>query len=96
MSKQKTAEEIAEKLNEDNVTALAYHAGMDSDQRSEVQQQFLDSIWTEPVYSLLGADYTYKDVKDTELSLGLDLQGGMYVVLEVSPVEILSMSTLGL
>jgi len=53
------------------------------------KQKFLDSIWTEPVYNLLGAEFTYKDVKDTELSLGLDLQGGMHVVLEVSPVEIL-------
>ncbi len=53
------------------------------------KQQYLDSIWNEPVYSLFGADYTYKEVKDTELNLGLDLQGGMHVVLEVSPVEIL-------
>ncbi|MEM9859254.1 MAG: protein translocase subunit SecDF, partial [Bacteroidota bacterium] len=35
------------------------------------------------------AEYTYKEVKDTELNLGLDLQGGMHVTLEVSPVDIL-------
>jgi SecD/SecF fusion protein len=53
------------------------------------KQQYLDSIWNEPVYSLFGADYTFKEIKDTELNLGLDLQGGMHVVLEVSPVEII-------
>lgn len=53
------------------------------------KQEFLDSIWNEPVYSLLGLDYTFKEIKDTELNLGLDLQGGMHVVLEVSPIEII-------
>ncbi len=53
------------------------------------KQTYLDSIWNEPVYNLLGIDYTFKEIKATELNLGLDLQGGMHVVLEVSPVEIL-------
>jgi len=53
------------------------------------KQKYLDSIYTEPVFSMAGIDYTYKEVKEKELSLGLDLQGGMHVVLEVSPVEIL-------
>ena len=53
------------------------------------KQTYLDSIWNEPAYSLFGIDYTFKEIKDTELNLGLDLQGGMHVVLEVSPVEIL-------
>ena len=53
------------------------------------KQQYLDSIWNETVYTLFGVDYTYKEVKDTELNLGLDLQGGMHVVLEVSPVDII-------
>jgi SecD/SecF fusion protein len=53
------------------------------------KQSYLDSVWNEPVYNLLGVQYTYKEVKDTELSLGLDLQGGMHVTLEVSPVDII-------
>lgn len=53
------------------------------------KQQYLDSVWKEPVYNLLGAKYTYQEVKETELNLGLDLRGGMHVVLEVSPVEII-------
>ncbi|HEX6892569.1 MAG TPA: protein translocase subunit SecDF [Chryseolinea sp.] len=53
------------------------------------KQTFLDSMWNVPVYNLFGAEYTYKEVKDNELSLGLDLQGGMHVTLEVSPVDII-------
>ncbi len=53
------------------------------------KQMYLDSIWNEPVYSLFGAEYTFKEIKDTELNLGLDLQGGMHVTLEISPVDIL-------
>jgi len=53
------------------------------------KQNYLDSIWSQPVYNLFGAEYTYKEVKENELSLGLDLQGGMHVVLEISPVDIL-------
>lgn len=53
------------------------------------KQAYLDSIWMEPVLNILGAEFTYKDVKEQELNLGLDLQGGMHVTLEVSPVEII-------
>ncbi len=53
------------------------------------KQSYLDSMWNVPVYNLLGAEFTYKEVKDNELSLGLDLQGGMHVTLEVSPVDII-------
>ncbi len=53
------------------------------------KQEYLDSVWKQPVYNLLGAKFTYQEVKETELNLGLDLRGGMHVVLEVSPVEII-------
>ncbi|NQZ75870.1 MAG: protein translocase subunit SecDF [Ekhidna sp.] len=53
------------------------------------KQRYLDSVWNEPVYNLLGIDYTYKEIKETELNLGLDLQGGMHVTLEVSPIDII-------
>ncbi|UZR92334.1 protein translocase subunit SecDF [Chondrinema litorale] len=50
------------------------------------KQAYLDSIWNEPVF--LG--FSYQDVKNSELNLGLDLQGGMHVTLEVSPAEIIT------
>ncbi len=53
------------------------------------KQSYLDSVWNLPVYNLFGIQYTYKQVKETELSLGLDLQGGMHVTLEVSPSDII-------
>jgi SecD/SecF fusion protein len=53
-----------------------------------IKQSYLDSVWKQPIYNLLGIDYTYQEIKETELNLGLDLQGGMHVTLEVSPVEI--------
>jgi len=49
------------------------------------KQTYLDSVWKEPVFM----GYTYQEVKENELGLGLDLKGGMHVVLEVSPVEII-------
>lgn len=53
------------------------------------KQDYIDSVWTEPVHEFFGFRFTYEDVKKNELALGLDLQGGLYAVLEVSPVEIL-------
>ncbi len=53
------------------------------------RQQYLDSVWRVPVYNFLGAEYTYQEIKESELGLGLDLKGGMHVTLEVSPVEII-------
>lgn len=53
------------------------------------RQSYLDSVWRKPVYSLFGIEYTLQEVKQNELNLGLDLQGGMHVTLEVSPIEII-------
>lgn len=54
------------------------------------KQAYLDSVWNKPVYNMLGLrEFTYKEVKNSEISLGLDLQGGMHVTLEVSPVDII-------
>jgi SecD/SecF fusion protein len=53
------------------------------------ERRYLDSIAAEPVYNLLIRNYTYREVKDREINLGLDLQGGMNVMLEVSVVELI-------
>ncbi|MGI4833949.1 MAG: protein translocase subunit SecDF [Janthinobacterium lividum] len=66
---------------QDKAVAYATHGG----QLNETQRQhYLDSVWRAPVFG----SYTYRDVKQSELGLGLDLKGGMHVTLEVSPVEI--------
>lgn len=53
------------------------------------KQAYLDSVWKEPVFKFLGVTYTYEEVKENALNLGLDLQGGMHVTLEVSPVDLI-------
>ncbi len=51
---------------------------------------YLDSISSETVYNFLGLrKYTYREVKEREINLGLDLKGGMNVTLEVSVVDII-------
>ena len=61
--------------------AYATHNG----KLNEMQRQhYLDSVWRAPVYG----PFTYREVRQSELGLGLDLKGGMHVTLEVSPVEI--------
>ena len=69
--------------------AQAYATDAEGNIDFSKKQQYLDSVWNEPVYNFLGIEYTYQEVKETELNLGLDLRGGMNVVLEVSPVEII-------
>ncbi|MBL7765246.1 MAG: protein translocase subunit SecDF [Chitinophagaceae bacterium] len=44
----------------------------------------LDSLSNKKIYNLLVTNYTYQEAKEQELNLGLDLQGGMNVILEVS------------
>lgn len=54
------------------------------------ESQFLDSISSEPVYNFLGIKkYTYREVKEYEMNLGLDLKGGMNVTLEISVVDLI-------
>src|SRR6186713_1329337 len=48
------------------------------------RQAYLDSISNLTIYDLGIAKYTYQECKDKQLNLGLDLQGGMNVVLQVS------------
>ena len=52
---------------------------------------FLDSMATEKVFNLpLIKEYTYNDLKKQQLALGLDLKGGMSVVLQVDLTEFLT------
>lgn len=51
-------------------------------------QHINDSLKNETVYNFFGAKYTYDEVKSKELQLGLDLQGGMSVTLEVGLDEL--------
>lgn len=52
-------------------------------------RKYLDSLSTEKVFNLLVKDFTYSEVKERQLNLGLDLQGGMNVVVEISVVDVI-------
>jgi len=52
------------------------------------EQYFYDSVSNKVVYNLLIRKYTYKECKEREINLGLDLKGGMNVTMEVSVPDI--------
>ena len=54
------------------------------------ENYYLDSVSNETVYNLLVKKYTYRDAKEREINLGLDLKGGMNVTLEVSVKDIVN------
>ncbi len=60
---------------------------LDSIKRVE-ERFYLDSMMNVSVYNLGIRKYTFREVKERELNLGLDLRGGMNVTLEVSVSEI--------
>ncbi len=66
---------------QDKAVAYATRGGKLDEPR---RQRYLDSVWRAPVFG----PFTYREVRQSELGLGLDLKGGMHVTLEVSPVEI--------
>ena len=63
----------------------------DADRNVLVDKQkkaYLDSVDNQVVYRLI-KKYTYKDCKERELNLGLDLKGGMNISLEISAEDVL-------
>ncbi|MGE0077450.1 MAG: protein translocase subunit SecDF [Bacteroidales bacterium] len=53
------------------------------------ENHYLDSVSSETVYNFLWIrKYTYKECKEREINLGLDLKGGMNVMLEVSVTDL--------
>ncbi len=53
------------------------------------EKYYLDSMASEVVFNLGVRKYTFKEVKDREINLGLDLRGGMNVTLEISVPDII-------
>lgn len=68
--------------------AAAYAAQFPLDQQAEAEQHYLDSVQNLPVYNLGFRKFTYKECKEKELNLGLDLKGGMNVMLEVQVEDV--------
>ncbi len=68
--------------------AAAYAAQFPLDRQAEAEQHFLDSVQNLPVYNVGFKRFTYKECKEKELNLGLDLKGGMNVMLEVQVEDV--------
>ena len=57
--------------------------------RSQEKINYLDSLSNISVFDIMIAEYTYDEVKDRAMNLGLDLKGGINVILQISVKDIL-------
>ncbi|MFT6958917.1 MAG: SecD/SecF fusion protein, partial [Polaribacter sp.] len=73
------AKEYAEKKVTDN----------DARKKAVFEKKYLDSVANKKIVDLGIAQYTYNDVRDKEMNLGLDLKGGINAILQVSVKEVL-------
>jgi len=53
------------------------------------EYEYLDSISSKEVYNLGIRKYTFRECQEKEINLGLDLKGGMNVILEISVEDII-------
>ncbi|MFT7164768.1 MAG: SecD/SecF fusion protein [Flavobacterium sp.] len=60
-----------------------------ADGNPEIEARYLDSIGKEKVFNLGFADFTFDEVKDKQINKGLDLEGGINVILQISVKDIL-------
>ena len=73
------AKEYAKKIVTDN----------DGKELAKFETKFLDSVANQEIINVGVAKYTYNDIKDKEMNLGLDLKGGINAILQVSVKDIL-------
>lgn len=53
------------------------------------EKRYLDSVSSQPVYNILLKKFTYRECKEKEINLGLDLKGGMNVIMEIAESDII-------
>ncbi|MDR2912875.1 MAG: protein translocase subunit SecDF [Alistipes sp.] len=73
---------LATKLTERKATQ--YAAAYPEAEREAARSAWLDSISTKPIY--LG--FTYKEAQEKEINLGLDLRGGMNVMMQIQVEDV--------
>ncbi|MEG1673075.1 MAG: protein translocase subunit SecDF [Alistipes sp.] len=69
--------------------AAEYAAKFSLSEQADAEQHYLDSVQNLPVFNIGIKSFTYKEVKEKELNLGLDLKGGMNVMLEVQVEDVI-------
>ena len=75
---------------EDEASAYAEAKFPDNvDMANSEEIKYLDSLSTQEVYNLGISKFTYKEVKENAMNLGLDLKGGINAIIEISVKDIL-------
>jgi SecD/SecF fusion protein len=82
---QTDVQEAAKKVSENTTEQQSYLDSVHAFKRNA----YLDSLKKLPVYDLGFTSYTYEEVRNRQLNLGLDLKGGMNVTLEVAVADII-------
>ena len=83
-------ESKAEKIAQSKVSSMPDGIEKIAKQRALVSE-YLDSMSSETIFSIpLLSDFTYNDLKQKQLALGLDLKGGQSVVLQVDTKKLVS------
>ncbi|NRS89575.1 SecD/SecF fusion protein [Flavobacterium sp. 7E] len=72
---------VASKVKDD---AKAFAGG-----NPDKESKYLDSIGKEKVFNLGFTDFTFNEVSDKQINKGLDLEGGINVILQISVKDIL-------
>ena len=68
--------------------AVEYAKSFPVEEQASMEQYYLDSIENKSVYNVGIAKFTYKQCKEKEINLGLDLKGGMNVMLEIQVEDV--------
>ncbi|SNR82539.1 protein translocase subunit SecDF [Lutibacter flavus] len=74
---------------EDKAKIYAESKSEDGKEIARLERVYLDSVANKPVIDLGFAQFSYNDIRDKELNLGLDLKGGINAILQVSVKDIL-------
>jgi SecD/SecF fusion protein len=69
--------------------ALANAEENDGRALAKYERKYLDSVANVAVFEEFGLSFSYNDIKDKEINLGLDLKGGINATLQVSVKDIL-------
>jgi SecD/SecF fusion protein len=85
---------LANKVEDDAVTyGTTKVPDNDARQKAAFERKYLDSVANKTILDIGVAEYSYNDVKDKEMNLGLDLKGGINAILQVSVKEVLKSLT---
>ena len=68
--------------------AVEYAKSFPAEAQASMEQYYLDSIENKTVYNVGLTSFTYKQCKEKEINLGLDLKGGMNVMLEIQVEDV--------